>query len=194
MKHRLSAFALAALLAAVSLWSCADTPASDGGESDTTPTTDGTQTAESSIYDVLPEQDYGGYQFRVLNNTSNFAYTNFGMEEQTGEALDDAIFYRNARVEDTLNIDLVVTDMAWEDNQRAINKTVPAGEDAYDIYFNELHFVLGQALNGYLMDYTEIEVPSELVFPSITSAAFERVPPRIAPVAPCGVLPLYGTY
>ena len=157
MKHRLSAFALAALLAAASLWSCADTPASDGGVSDTTPTTDGTQTAESSIYDVLPEQDYGGYQFRVLNNTSNFAYTNFGMEEQTGEALDDAIFYRNARVEDTLNIDLVVTDMEWEDNQRAINKTVPAGEDAYDIYFNELHFVLGQALNGYLIDYTEID-------------------------------------
>ena len=118
---------------------------------------DTTAAEEPSIYDVLEKKDYGGYEFRVLNNTSNFAYTNFGLEGQTGEELDDVIYERNVRVEEALNITLKITDMGWEDNQSAINTTVQAGEDAYDIYFNELHFVLGQALSGYLIDYNDID-------------------------------------
>lgn len=157
MMQRVSALTLAALLAAASLWACGDAPAAEAQHTSAVTAAEGTQTDAPTIYDALPVQDYGGYEFRVLNNTSNFAYTNFGLEGQTGEALDDVIYERNSKVEELLNISLTVTDMGWEDNQAAINTTVPAGEDAYDIYFNELHFVLGQALNGYLIDYTEID-------------------------------------
>ncbi|MBQ3065377.1 MAG: extracellular solute-binding protein, partial [Clostridia bacterium] len=157
MKKRISTFALAALMITSALVSCADA-AEDKTSADTTAAvTEGTAAPQPTIYDDLPEADYGGYEFRILNNTSNFAYTNMGLDGQTGEALDDVIFERNAKVEELLNVSLVITDMGWEDNQKAINTTVPAGEDAYDVYFNELHFVLGQALNGYLLDYSEID-------------------------------------
>ncbi len=157
MKNRIFTFSLAALLVASALVSCSDA-AEDKSSADTTAAaSEEVLTQAPTIYDNLPIEDYGGYEFRILNNTSNFAYTNFGLEGQTGEALDDVIFERNAKVEETLNIKLAITDMGWEENQKAINTTVPAGEDAYDIYFNELHFVLGQALNGYLMDYTDID-------------------------------------
>ncbi|MBQ7301317.1 MAG: carbohydrate ABC transporter substrate-binding protein [Clostridia bacterium] len=156
MKHRISASIAAALLISA-LASCGDAASPETKDTGTAPAVTEAVTAAPTIYDDLPKEDYGGYEFRVLNNTSNFAYTNFGLEGQTGEALDDVIFERNAKVEEALNIKLVITDMGWEDNQKAINTAVPAGEDAYDIYFNELHFVLGQALNGYLLDYTDID-------------------------------------
>lgn len=157
MKHRMISLTMAALLLAGAMMSCSDAadPAKDTVT--TAGVTEGVVTEAPTIYDNLPKEDFGGYEFRVLNNTSNFAYTNFGLEGQTGEALDDVIFERNAKVEEALNIKLTITDMGWEDNQKAINTAVPAGEDAYDIYFNELHFVLGQALNGYLLDYTDID-------------------------------------
>ena len=137
MKKRISTFALAALMITSALVSCADA-AEDKTSADTTAAvTEGTAAPQPTIYDDLPEADYGGYEFRILNNTSNFAYTNMGLDGQTGEALDDVIFERNAKVEELLNVSLVITDMGWEDNQKAINTTVPAGEDAYDVYFNE---------------------------------------------------------
>lgn len=157
MKTRISSFALSALMIASVLASCGDAAVTETKDSGTAPAVTEAATQAPTIYDNLPREDYGGYEFRVLNNTSNFAYTNFGLEGQTGEALDDVIFERNARVEEALNITLTITDMGWEDNQKAINTAVPAGEDAYDIYFNEAHFVLKQALNGYLLDYTDIE-------------------------------------
>lgn len=157
MKHRMISLAMTALLLGASMISCSDAAEQTKEPVTTAGATEGVVTEEPSIYDNLPKEDFGGYEFRILNNTSNFAYTNMGLDGQTGEALDDVIFERNAKVEEALNIKLVVTDMGWEENQKAINTTVPAGEDAYDIYFNELHFVLGQALNGYLYDYTDID-------------------------------------
>ena len=156
MKQRTISLALSALLLGAAMISCSDA-AEQTQQQTNAPQSEAVVTEAPSIYDNLPKEDFGGYEFRVLNNTSNFAYTNFGLDGQTGEALDDVIFERNAKVEEALNIKLTITDMGWEDNQKAINTTVPAGEDAYDIYFNELHFVLGQALNGYLMDYAEID-------------------------------------
>lgn len=156
MKSRIPAAALAALMAVSVLASCSDASGKTAVTTNAV-TEEHPVTQAPSIFDDLPKDDYGGYEFRILNNTSNFAYTNMGLEGQTGEALDDVIYERNAKVEEALNVKFVITDLEWEENQQAINTTVPAGEDAYDIFFNELHFVLGQALNGYLMDYTEID-------------------------------------
>lgn len=136
---------------------CADSAQTP--QNDTAPATDTTavtETAAPSIYDVLPEKDYGGYEFRVLNNISDFAYTNFGSNGQTGETLDDAIYERNAAVEEALNITLTIKDMEYYDVISTVKNFVMAGEDAYDIYFNELHFVLNDAMSGYLLDLSQV--------------------------------------
>lgn len=161
MNHKKTLSCLCAvLLLGTAVISCASqTDGKTEKETETTSAQTSTTEAETAdpIYDVLPETDYAGYTFRILNNISNFAYTNMGAEGQTGEALDDVIYARNARVEEALNIKLQIEDKEWEDNKNALANSVKSGEDLYDIYFNELHFVLNQATNNYLLDMTQIE-------------------------------------
>ncbi len=157
MKKQRTAALLLTLLALGTAASCGSTDSGNATDTANAVSDTAAVTKEPSIYDTLPEQDYGGYTFRILNNISNFAYTNMGEDGQTGETLDDVIFERNAKVEEALNITLKVEALDWEPNKTAIQNSVTAGEDAYDIYFNELHFVLGHALNSYLFDMSEIE-------------------------------------
>ena len=111
----------------------------------------------TSIYDDLPTGDYGGYNFRVLNNWSNFAYTSFGEEGLTGEVLDDAIYERNTMVAELLNITFEIQQLRWDDNDTALKKSVLANEDAYDIYFNEGSYEAVHAQNGYVVDMKDIK-------------------------------------
>ena len=62
---------------------------------------------ETDIYADLPKSDFGGYEFRILNNISNFAMTTMFAEELNGEPVNDAIYNRNALVEQDLNINMV---------------------------------------------------------------------------------------
>ncbi len=98
--------------------------------------------------DLLPVEDLGGYSFRILNNISNFAYTNIGEEGLTGESLDDAVFNRNKNIEETLNIVFMIEKREYYDTDATIKKVVAAGEDAYDFYTCDLNFVIGHATSG----------------------------------------------
>lgn len=111
----------------------------------------------TSIYDDLPTGDYGGYNFRILNNWSNFAYTSFGEEGLTGEVLDDAIYERNTVVAELLNITFEIQQLRWDDNDTALKKSVLANDDAYDIYFNEGSYEAVHAQNGYVVDMKGIK-------------------------------------
>ena len=117
----------------------ADTPAAVTPEEETEP---------PKPEDSLPTQDFGGYSFRILNNISNFAYTNIGEEGLTGESLDDAIFNRNKSVEDALNIVFEIEKKEYYDTDSTVQKVVAAGEDAYDFYTCDLNFVINHALAG----------------------------------------------
>lgn len=107
--------------------------------------------------DLLPKEDYEGYSFRILNNLSNFAYTNIGENELTGEALDDAVFNRNKTVEDILNITFSIETMEWSVTKSTIQKVVTAGEDAYDFYTLDLSVQLGNVLNGTNINVLDID-------------------------------------
>ena len=106
------------------------------------------ETAETES-PLLPPVDYGGYEVRVLNNISNFAYTNIGEEGLTGESLDDAIFNRNKTVEDALNVLFAIEQKEYYDTSSTIQNVVAAGEDAYDFYTCDLNILLGHAMSGY---------------------------------------------
>ena len=107
--------------------------------------------------DLLPVEDLGGYSFRILNNISNFAYTNIGEEGLTGESLDDAIFNRNKAVEDTLNLNFELEKREYADTDATIKKVVAAGEDVYDFYTCDLNFVINHALAGYDVNVLSID-------------------------------------
>ena len=115
-----------------------------------------TEYQEGTLFDELPEGDFSGHIFRVLNNHSNFAYTSFDIEELTGEALDDAIFNRNRRIEHKLNITIVERYEAWDAITPLIRNSVQAGDDMFDIVFNEASQIAPLALQGMFIDIKDM--------------------------------------
>lgn len=115
-----------------------------------------TEPQEDSVFANLPEGNFNGHVFRVLNNQSNFALTLFDSEEITGNILEDAIFNRNRRVEAALNIEIVEISESWANITTLIRNSVNAGDDNYDIFFNEAYLVSPLALQGMLVDINDV--------------------------------------
>ncbi|MBQ3638684.1 MAG: hypothetical protein II953_10010 [Clostridia bacterium] len=110
----------------------------------------------AKLYEDLPAADYGGYVFAFLNNISNFAYTLMSAEELTGEGINDAIFNRNQKVEDTLNIKLDEHLENYGDVTNQITNAIAAGDDAFSCFWNEAGFVAPIAMKGNLLNVNEI--------------------------------------
>lgn len=133
-----------------------------GGKQDNTaPQTEtaaGTEAQTTAdIYAGLVKGDYDGYEFRILNNISNFALTQFDSDAPDGEAINDAVYSRNRKIEEQLNITITEQREQYDVVNSTIDKCLRANEDAYDIFFNELHFVIPRGTEGYLYDINDLE-------------------------------------
>ena len=157
MKRRITAAALAALTLTGILASCGDTSETVSQTQAVQTSGLSTEAAEPTIYDVLTPNDYGGYEFRILNNLSNVAYVNMGEAGQTGESLDDVIYERNLAVADALNVSFKIENREVSDTRDTISRIIPAGEDVYDMYTLDLNNMTGHATNGYLCNILDIE-------------------------------------
>src|SRR5574344_1635564 len=115
MSLRLLCLAITALMVI-----CVFTACAKGGEGDETETTDGaagdvttgdetkdpTIDKDGYILDTIPDSlDYGGKSVTILT-WADVEHEEFVATEQTGEAVNDAIYLRNLTVEDRLGIDL----------------------------------------------------------------------------------------
>ena len=102
-----------------------------------TTTTQPEETTQQSAFDKLPTQDFGGMDFNLLIYSDDQSpLTFFDCDEQTGEVLDDAIFRRNAAVEERFNIK-INTDAFPTQNANmytAIGPNVMAGDEPYSLY------------------------------------------------------------
>lgn len=87
-------------------------------------------TTEESM-PVLPERDFGGYEFTFLNIDKAYTYRSVVSEEQTGEPMNDAIYLRNRKVEDRYNIRIKEIDSG--NPQQDFTKSVAAGDNNFDI-------------------------------------------------------------
>ena len=85
-----------------------------GESADTNETTDTTTAASTSDETTsyapeLPDEDYEGYEFRILTRIEGWGIynnENLVVEEENGEILNDAIYTRNRTVEERFNINL----------------------------------------------------------------------------------------
>ena len=159
MKKAISLFLVFSILF-LSLFSCSESSQYTGGDAAPTQSSEVVSPAETEPPETelpLPKADYEGYEVRVLNNISNFAYTNIGEEGLTGESLDDAVFNRNKAVEEKLNVTFTIEKREWNDTRDTITKVVSAGEDVYDFYTCDLNILLGHALNGYVLNAKNVD-------------------------------------
>ncbi len=80
------------------------------------------------------ELDFGGYEFRVFTETP--ADVDVHKEDLVaGDIVSEAVYDRNQRVEELLNIEInsiLFQAVDWEDVPAEIMKSVMAGDDAYD--------------------------------------------------------------
>jgi len=165
MKKRIFTMLLAALMLA-QFTACSETTADDGtvsGDTAAAPAVEEETEAETTEEDVLnallaevPGEDYGGFEFNMLNNESNFAYTLMTAEELTGEGINDAIYNRNVAVAEKLNIAIVENMVAYSQVTTDMNTCIAAGDDTYSCFWNESKFVAPFAINGNLLNVNDI--------------------------------------
>ncbi len=160
MNHTYSKRAVLLLLTASLLASCAcggaATPSNDttaaGASDDTTPAAP----VISEDEDELPELDFGGVEFKMLAAQST-AYRGYLLvEEETGDVLDDAIFYANRAVEERLNIDLTQEIQSATQANETGEKIIYAGDHVYDVISFTDRNVLNYAVQDMVLSYSDM--------------------------------------
>lgn len=135
------------------------------GTSDTTAADEQVQTdsAETEPAYNYPTVKYDGYKFRVINLDEFYnCYVTIDITEQTGEAVDDEVYARNAKIEDMLDIEIneIKEHFAgWNDGVKPIDKlsaAVLAGDDAYDCGYLLLSFKPAVMTDGHLINLNTI--------------------------------------
>ncbi|MCR5264742.1 MAG: hypothetical protein K6D94_12765 [Clostridiales bacterium] len=148
MRKNILSLLLAALMSVSVLAACgesADSPAS-GGEGAPAADTAAAETAAPETTRTpcrLPaDLDFGGAEFRqAIFDWQGYRYYFFAVEEN-GDVMNDALYRRKMRVEETLNVKINTQQFAsFEEENSAVKKTISAGEDAYDQSF--LHCISG---------------------------------------------------
>ncbi|MBQ2709274.1 MAG: hypothetical protein IJF67_13485 [Clostridia bacterium] len=153
---RTISFALAALLAVgASVSACGGS----GTSADTTAASGDTTTADTEAAYVYPDVDLGGEEFTILNTAQTYGfYSALDFEEQTGDALDDAIYARNRKVEEQFNLNIVVNEeYQLTKANDALSTAVLAGDDVYDVAFLRELSSTAQLTEGMFLDLQEID-------------------------------------
>lgn len=93
-----------------------------------------------------PETGFGGEEFNILNTTDMWTmHCVIGREEATGDALDDAIYNRNTKIEEKLGITLKETltdnDYLYDTLLGMARNSILSGDDEYDVMYLPVHRV-----------------------------------------------------
>ncbi len=108
----------------------------------------------------LPDADYEGYDFKVLNPdqvTYPWILCLVDADEETGETINDAIYKRNRTVEEKYNI--TISEIISKDYSTVMSdmlKAVKSGTDAYDVVFSAPSNALSLAQQGACVDLAEV--------------------------------------
>ncbi|MBO5218979.1 MAG: hypothetical protein J6C52_06090 [Clostridia bacterium] len=155
MKKYTAILLLCAMLA--SLGACgAEAPAADTtAPADTTaaPVVDTVGNGREFTEDSLPEtMDFGGETITVLTRVGDAAVKGeFIAEEETGDIVNDAVWARNMKVEERLNVKIDTVETEQNRHLHAndlIKQSILAGSDDFDIIANHLGRTVLLALDG----------------------------------------------
>ncbi|MDD4774517.1 MAG: hypothetical protein PHZ09_13090 [Eubacteriales bacterium] len=154
---RAVSFFMAALVVSVSLSACLnETETADTGTvpAETDAVTDSLG-ARGAVEDGLAEYDFEGTALRAIVQDS-CAY-DFWTEAETGDALDDSIYYRNRAVEERFNVDIADPQVEPYSNiSTVIRGSVNAGDDEFDLVLGQMEMTGADALSGIFLNWYEI--------------------------------------
>lgn len=107
---------------------------------------------ETEIWQNVPAGSYDGYGFRFLTTEENWGYWHMNVEEQTGDALDDAVFARNLAVEERLGVTITEKSLHYSKVMDEVKATILASEDAYDAMTLMAYNLMTTAQQKMLLD------------------------------------------
>ena len=163
MKHSLrraiSAVAVLCLLVGcLSVVSCS-TAAGDSGVGSTVSDVESGTVSDPRLTLENPDVDYGGYTFRVSSIYSEVHYTALDPEQLTGEAVNDAIYERNRKIESDYGITFECVTDGYEENFALLKKQVMAGGsggDDFDLIMQICRYAFSAALQNLLINYEDL--------------------------------------
>ena len=112
------------------------------------------------MHELPPDLNFNGQEFRIHNTRRDhnpFVLTVITVEEDTGEALDTAIFRRNQRVEELLNIRIVETP---HDNPGSVNNRVRQSVNAAS---DDLELAICAAVDAFRLAQGNMIIPLDRV-------------------------------
>lgn len=153
MKRSTSVLLIALLM--LSATSCGD---EKGQGEQTTPPDNETTTLEGDSAYTYPEIDLKNDEFTILNTAQTYGfYSTLDFEAETGDTLDDEIYKRNRFVEEKFNMKInVVEDYELDQAAKALQTSVLAGDDTYDVAFIRDYYLSTAITENYLMNLDEI--------------------------------------
>jgi len=133
-----------------SLAACGGSPAT----ADTT-ASESTDTTAPEVVENLPavdKKDYGGATFNILAPKWGLYKQYFFADEQTGEAMNDAIYQRELMVEEYLGIDLTYQlDGTINDVRGKVQSAVMSGDEPYQLVLTHCIQDLGAMVTDELL-------------------------------------------
>lgn len=164
---------LAALIFSGALVSCSENTSETGG-SESNGAADGTESAaeteaaeETEAYkDDLPENlDFGGESAHFYSREHYRFNDEVTVDDLTGEVINDAIYQRQYKVQDRLNVTIENTKEGDQHGSAEKMKSlVTAGDSTYDIFTSSMYTAAPAAINGifrnlYDFDYIDTTKP-----------------------------------
>ncbi len=148
MKKIITFVLLASML--ISAMSC-------GSEGNVTPsvTTDPSTGGEESTADILPVEDFGGKSYRLV--CYERVASDFISDEVNGDIVNDAVFERNAKIEETYKVKLEFTNGGPDgDMKNYVNNSILAGDNEFDVVSQHIIHMGKMATNKLLRNWYDV--------------------------------------
>ena len=146
---------LAMLLSCTAVTGCSDA-GTDAETAETAADTAPAETEPETEYtDVLGKKDFEGAVYRMAGmDQDGDGYINFADEEQTGNLINDALYNRDALLEEMYNVDIVTKSYAFGDDGTLtsdMQTLILAGDDQYDLVIGAMGSTIMTLLKGGLL-------------------------------------------
>lgn len=89
-------------------------------------------TARMNVSDNLEAADFGGRVFRILGDDACEDY--YTQKEETGDALDDAVYARNSAISDRFNVQIEAAVFPESEMPKKLKNSVMANDDEYQLF------------------------------------------------------------
>ena len=112
-----------------------------------------------SVKDGLPEADFNGEVFNILQRTEwNYEFL---AESENGDVVNDAVYKRNLVVEERFNVKLNAVDVmgGWNEQDiflKKVRNSVSAGDDEFQLLAGYAAYMPKLQTGGYLINLREL--------------------------------------